>query len=224
MDPYETRGGILYQIPGHWWTGGNLATPYNRKVQLSVFTTYGEQGGGPGPDVGIGLTLRPVERLQLGLGASMHSALGRERWVETNEDEEPIFGLANVMSTEGTLGGTLGITPTLTLQTYNQLLYSTAHHDAFFVLEDPTTLVWTDPRPYEGAVDQSLTALTSNSILRWEYMPGSFLYAVYTHRTVLDAGGMVVTFRPGSAFSDLGADAAEHEDLIFVKLVHLFGL
>jgi hypothetical protein len=224
MDPYETRGGILYRAPGHWWTGVHLGTPYNRKVHYHMHVAYGEQGGGPGPDLDMGVTLRPVDRLQLGVWASVHSALERERWVGTNDDDEPVFGRADMLSTEGTLGGTLGITPTLTLQTFNQLLYSTAHHDAFFVLESPTTLVWTDPRPYEGYVDQSLTALTSNSILRWEYMPGSFLYAVYTHRTVLDAGGMVVTFRPGSAFSDLVADTAEHEDLIFVKLVHLFGL
>lgn len=85
-------------------------------------------------------------------------------------------------------------------------------------------LAATDAAPYFGVVDQGLSSFISNTILRWEYLPGSFLFVAYTHRTVLTEGGMRVTFRPGSGFSNLVAPGAQDEDIVFIKLQHLFGL
>ena len=85
-------------------------------------------------------------------------------------------------------------------------------------------LVGVDSAPYAGVVDQGLTSLISNTILRWEYIPGSFLFAAFTHRTALSENGMPVDFRPGSAFGNLAATGATHEDILFIKLVHLFAL
>lgn len=223
LDPFETRGNIAYEVPLHWFVGGRLSTPWNRRISASINPTYGEQDGNPGPDLGVDINARPVDRLMLQLGGNVRTSFGRPRWVAESDDGEPVFGAADLISTEGTLRATLGILPTLTVQTYNQLLYSTAHHDDFFILEDPRTLVPTDPAPYQGEVDQSLTALTSNTIARWEYLPGSFLFLVYTHRTRLDGGGMRVKFSPELAFTNLTRAGAEDEDILFVKLVHLFG-
>ena len=101
---------------------------------------------------------------------------------------------------------------------------STAHHTSFFRLDDPETLIPIDASPYAGLVDQSLTAFISNSVLRWEYMPGAFIFAVYTHRSTANNGGMVVNWQASRAFTNLTATNAGHEDILFLKLVHLFGL
>jgi hypothetical protein len=224
LDPFETRGGIPYRVPLHWWVGGALRTPYNRRLAASINTSYGEQERNPGPDLGLDLTVRPVDRVEANLGASVASSFHRPRWVARNELDEPIFGRANVLATDAKLRITVGFTPTLTLQSFNQLLYSTAHHTEFFLLADPTTLRPIDARPWAGFVDRSLTAFVSNSVLRWEFRPGSFLFAVYTHRTLVDDSGAPVHWTAARAFTNLVRTNGQHEDIVFLKLVRLFGL
>lgn len=223
LDIFETRGGIPWEVPLHWFTGFDVETPYNRKFVARLNAAYGEQGGKPGPDLGLNLNVRPADRFQLGLRGSLRSSFGRPRWVQNDDEGEAVFGAADLISTEITARFTLGITPQLSVQSFNQLLYSTAHHDEFFLLEDPQTLVPTDPVPYQGEVDQGLTALTSNSILRWEYLPGSFLFFVYTHRSSLGENGLV-EYSPGAAFTNLAVPDTQSEDTVFIKMVHLFGL
>ncbi len=224
LDLYETRGGIPYEVPLHWWVALDINSPDNRRVVGAFYTAYGEQNGYPGPDIALELRLRPVNRLELTLRGDFNGKYGRPRWTTTNILDEPVFARARVNSYTGVLRGTLGILPTLTLQSFNQLYHLSAHHTDFFILTAPDVLLPTAAGPYFGVVDQSLSSFISNTILRWEYLPGSFLFIAYTHRTALSAGGMPVTFRPGSGFRDLVTPAARHEDLIFIKLQHLFGL
>lgn len=230
-DLYETRGGIPYEVPLHWWTGFDVTSPDNRRVVGVLNTAYGEQNGRPGPDVALELRVRPINRLELTIRGDFNATFNRPRWTTTNAFDEPVFGRAKVISYTGVLRGTLGILPNLTLQSFNQLYYLSAHHDSFFILTAPNVLLPTDPTPYYGQVDQGLSSFISNSILRWEYLPGSFLFVVYTHRTTFTEGGASMAvgggpifFRPGSGFSNLVASRAQDEDIIFIKLQHLFGL
>jgi hypothetical protein len=227
LDLYETRGGIPYEVPLHWWTGLDIISPDNRRVIAAINGAYGEQNGRPGPDLALELRLRPVNRLELTLRGDFNATFARPRWTMTNDFGEPVFGRARVISYTGLLRGTLGILPNLTLQSFNQLYYLSAHHDQFFILTAPDVLLPTDPRPYFGQVDQGLSSFISNSILRWEYLPGSFLFVVYTHRTTFSEGGKdggPILFKPGSGFANLLAYGAQDEDIVFVKLQHLFGL
>lgn len=224
LDIYETRGGIAYEVPLHWWTGLDIISPDNRRVVGAFYGAYGEQNGYPSPDIALELRLRPVNRLELTLRGDFNASYNRPRWTMTNQWNEPVFGRAVINSYTGVLRGTLGILPNLTLQSFNQLYYLSAHHNDFFILTSPSVLMPTDPRPYSGVVDQALSSFISNTILRWEYLPGSFLFVAYTHRTTLSEGGMTVVFRPGAGFSNLLAPGAQNEDIVFVKLQHLFGL
>lgn len=223
-DLYETRGGIPYLVPLHWWIGGNALTPDNKRVVAVFNWAYGEQNGRPGPDYGLELRLRPAPRLELTLRGDLNLIFGRPRWTTTNDLGEPVFGRAYVVQSIGVLRGTLGILPNLTLQTFNQLYFLSARHTDFFVLQRPDTLVPTNPAPYAGEVDQGLTSFISNSILRWEYRPGSFLFLVYTHRTALSDFSPRFDFRPGRGLGNLVAPGAANEDILFVKLQHMFGL
>ena len=224
LDIYETRGGIAYEVPLHWWTGLDITSPDNRRVIAAFNGAYGEQNGYPGPDLALELRLRPVNRLELTLRGDFNATYNRPRWTMTNQWGEPVFARAIVNSYTGVLRGTLGILPSLTLQSFNQLYYLSAHHNDFFILTAPNVLAATDPSQYYGVVDQGLSSFISNTILRWEYLPGSFLFVAYTHRTTLSEGGMAVTFRPGAGFRNLVAPGAQNEDIVFVKLQHLFGL
>ncbi len=226
LDLYETRGNIPYEVPFHWWTGGRISSPDTKRVVGVLRGDYGEQAGYPGPSLGTEISLRPVDRLQLTGSFDFASSFFRPRWVAESDAGVPVFARARVINLTGVLRATVGILPTLTLQTYNQLVYATARHNRFLELPAPDVLVPLDElqaAPYSGEVDQGLTSMISNTILRWEYLPGSFLFAVFTHRTVLSEGGMVA-FSGGRGFSNLVHPNAQSEDIIFIKLVHLFGL
>ena len=106
---------------------------------------------------------------------------------------------------------------------WNRLFYATATHDRFFELTDPSTLVPTDPTPWSDAVDIGTTSFISNAIFRWEYLPGSFMFLTYTHRSILDERG-AVTYSPSRMFSNLGGDGPSREDTVFLKVMHLFAL
>jgi hypothetical protein len=222
-DLFETRGGIPYLVPFHWWTGVGVDSPENRRVSGSLSANYGEQAGKPGPDVNLSLNWQPVDRIRLGLNGGLSSSFGRPRWVATDGEDRPIFGAGNLITANFTLRGTIGFTPTLSLTSYNQMFHSTAAHTEFFVLSDPATLVSTDAAEWSGVVDQALSSLVSNSILRWEYRPGSFLFVAYTHRTNVPRGGMTVRYRPGDAWANIAASDARREDVFFVKLTRWFG-
>lgn len=223
-DLFETRGGIPYVVPFHWWLGGSAYSPDNKRAVAVFNWAYGEQNGRPGPDYGLELRLRPVNRLELTLRGDLNLSFGRPRWTTTNALGEPVFGRAYVVSYTGVLRGTLGILPNLTIQTFNQLYFLSARHTDFFILNGPGTLVPTDPGPYLGEVDQGLTSFISNSILRWEYLPGSFLFFVYTHRTVLSDFSPKFSYNPAGGFTNLVVPGVTNEDILFLKLQHLFGL
>lgn len=223
-DLFETRGGIPYVVPFHWWIGGSGFTPDNKRVVAAFNWAYGEQNGRPGPDYGLELRLRPVKRLELTLRGDLNLSFGRPRWTTTNALGEPVFGRAYVVQYIGVLRGTLGLLPNLTLQSFNQLYFLSARHTDFFILTAPDTLVPTNPAPYINEVDQGLTSFISNSILRWEYRPGSFLFFVYTHRTVLSNFSPKFSYAPLGGLSNLVVPGVANEDILFVKLQHMFGL
>lgn len=223
-DLFETRGGIPYLVPFHWWLGGTAFSPDNKRVMAVFNWAYGEQNGRPGPDYGLELRLRPVPRLELTVRGDLNLSFGRPRWTTTSELGEPVFGRAYVVQYIGVLRGTLGLLPNLTLQSFNQLYFLSARHTDFFILERPDVLVPTSALPYAGDVDQGLTSFISNSILRWEYRPGSFLFLVYTHRTVLSDFSPRFSYRPVGGFTNLVTPGVNNEDILFVKLQHMFGL
>lgn len=224
-DLFETRGNIPFEVPIHWWTGARVSSPRNKRVSASLGGNYGEQKGRPGPDVFIDLGIRPIDRLQFAISSQWNGSFGRPRWVAEREaDAMPIFGRATIMNVETSLRASLAITPRLSLSSYNQLLHTTAHHTEFFELWTPEVLVATAPDEWFGVVDRGLSSLVSNTILRWEYLPGSFLFVAYTHRSVRSRSGERVDWRLADAFDNLVADDTQHEDLLFVKLSYLFGL
>jgi hypothetical protein len=223
-DLFETRGNIAYEVPFHWWAGWRISTPRSKRVSASVGSNYGEQNHRPGPDVFIDLGLRPIDRLQINFSGQWSGSFGRPRWVAEREgDQMPIFGRATIHTINATIRLTLAITPTLSLTSYNQLFYLTAHHYEFFELRAPDRLVTTAADEWFGVVDQGLTSLTSNSILRWEYLPGSFLFVAYTHRSSLPENMGVIRYDPAAPFTNLVANGSRHEDVLFVKLAYLFG-
>ena len=90
----------------------------------------------------------------------------------------PVFGVRNTHSADVTLRSNITLTPTLAIQFYGQLFAARGANDSFLLLQDRDTLV--PVANYPKRYDFGFNSLQTNTVLRWEYRPGSALYVVWT--------------------------------------------
>ncbi len=90
----------------------------------------------------------------------------------------PVFGIRNTQSADVTLRGNLTLTPTLAIQLYGQLFAARGSNERFMLLQNRDTLVPVDNYPKH--YDFGFSRLQTNTVLRWEYRPGSTLFVVWT--------------------------------------------
>jgi hypothetical protein len=91
----------------------------------------------------------------------------------------PVFGERDTRSIDVTTRGTITFTPQLSLQLYGQLFVAQGTYDHFQILRDRDTLVPFDAYPKQN--EFAIQSLQSNSVLRWQYRPGSTIFLVWTH-------------------------------------------
>ena len=96
-----------------------------------------------------------------------------------------IFGSRDTRSASLTTRANLLFSSTLSLQLYGQLFSARGTYDAFELLASPDELRPFDAYPRRR--DFALSAFNVNSVLRWEYRPGSSLYVVWTQARNSDA-------------------------------------
>lgn len=97
----------------------------------------------------------------------------------------PIFGSRDTRSASLTTRANLLFSSTLSLQLYGQLFSARGQYEAFELLASPDELRSFDDYPRRR--DFALSAFNVNSVLRWEYRPGSSLYVVWTQARNSDA-------------------------------------
>ncbi len=102
----------------------------------------------------------------------------RTPWDDLGNHYVPVFGHRNTRSADITLRTGITLSPTLALQFYGQLFAARGQYTNFELLQDRDTLVpvssW--PKQYDFAFSRFQT----NTVLRWEYRPGSVLYLVWS--------------------------------------------
>jgi hypothetical protein len=139
--------------------------------------------------------------------------------------------LQNALATGATLRTVLTLTPEMTLQTYAQLFLSSIRYGRLF----ETTRLGSKPNLYLGELEPSVgdpanfysrdSVLNLNVVFRWEYLPGSVMYLVYTRS---QAGGLAplsldAQGRQIQAALDLGAlGRGPSEDVFLIKLSYYF--
>ena len=102
----------------------------------------------------------------------------REPWDSDGNHYVPIFGHRNTRSADITLRTGITLSPNLAIQFYGQLFAARGQYTGFEVLQNRDTLVpvaaW--PKQYDFAFSRFQT----NTVVRWEYRPGSVLYLVWS--------------------------------------------
>jgi hypothetical protein len=90
----------------------------------------------------------------------------------------PVFGARDTRSLDVTLRSNITFRPNLSLQLYSQLFAAKGTYRNFQLLKDPSTLEELAAYPKRDAF--ALSSFHLNTVLRWEYQPGSTLYLVWT--------------------------------------------
>ncbi len=125
-----------------------------------------------------------------------------------------------------TLRSTYTFTPHLSIQLYAQFFAAEGRYDAMRILRTRDALAPFDAFPKRD--EFALSSLQSNLVLRWEYRPGSTLYAVWTHgRRGEDILNPLAPWGPSPydrSFGDLIGDtfAIFPENVFLVKLSYAF--
>ena len=102
--------------------------------------------------------------------------------VSPHEDDAyyvPIFGRRDTDSMDFTLRSNITFSPNLSLQIYGQLFAAKGQYDNFTLLQNRDDLAAFDAYPKRH--DFAFSSFQTNTVLRWEYRPGSTLFLVWTH-------------------------------------------
>ncbi len=90
-----------------------------------------------------------------------------------------VFGKRDTRTTDFTLRSSVTFSPNLSLQFYGQLFLARGRYNNFSVHQDRNTLVPFEAYPKRH--DFAFSSVQTNTVLRWEYRPGSTIFLVWTH-------------------------------------------
>ncbi len=238
-----TRGGPLTLSPERFG-GWIYADTDGRKPLFYSAEVYGGRSRSGGWNIGFqpGVQWKPAPNVQLNFNPGFDRNHQDSQWVGAVDDPTATetFGRRYVFAQldQTTLSASVRLnwafTPNVSLQVYGQPLISSGNYFGFKQLLRPRSYAWepvgSGAPQYDGATDRidldgpgpgngfnpdfNITSLRGNAILRWEYMPGSTLFLVWTQdRSGFENHG---EFRLRSACSQL---VDQRPDNIFLAKV-----
>jgi hypothetical protein len=211
---HRWKGGLFFWSDSSKWLHGG--------ADISLQNT--EQGYGV--QISGGLTLEVASRWQIELVPGYFRALGSVRWLDTFEQDKQkrfYFGKMHVENWDFTLRSTLAVFTKLSWQVYAQLFLVSADYGQKYASPWPaphrfsvSDLV---PEPTLGDdYDYSRVSLNLSSVIRWEFLPGSVAYMVYTYSTENDTSRS--EFRPGELLDLYGQ--APYGQALMLKLLYFW--
>jgi hypothetical protein len=172
-----------------------------------------------------------LSRLQVALGGSGSRVRNRLRGLGDAPDGFPLVARLDLDQIDVDLRASGSITRDFTVQLYGQVLHASERYLGEGLLQSPTTVTpcappegpvpaACGPRGTRGSNDRTRTSFLLNAVLRWEYLPGSTLYLVYTRNHPLSAPS--ARFDPARVPRTLAAGSADN--VVALKLSYLWAL
>ncbi len=238
--PGILRGGPLFLREGstNFWSGFN--TDSRRRVQLNLNGWGNVRPESDSHAFGISpnLRIRPSGRATFSVGTFVNRNVDDRQWVTAVETDATHRVVGRIDQT--TVGITARVdyafTPTLSLQLYAQPFVSAGSYGDFRQVTDPVAARYADrftglsTRLEDGryyadvdgdgteedfrSPDFSFKQFRSNAVLRWEYLPGSTLFVVWSQGRDHSSG--VGTFDFATDVDRLFA--ASPDDIFMIKL------
>jgi len=154
---------------------------------LGVDLSHALEEGGPTDGFYINQTFRPSSRIELGLNTALDRSAGSLRWLETQGDGTPIVGYQRLSELSQIVRASYAFTPRFTLQAFTQFFVANwSYRDLRRWTADGLVgdgLVGGADVAPQGNSAFSSRVWNVNVIARWEFLPGSALYAIYTKGT-----------------------------------------
>lgn len=187
FDDRESRGYGLYRAPQKYSSHAGFETDQRSAIIASVDGYYVHDFAGQRTsDTQVGVTVRPTSAAELQVRLGYTRTRNLEGYVNLAAPQN-LFGHRDVEKTDITVRLSTVFTHTLTLQVYNQFFIAKRQYYNFTFLDDASNL---RPTSYGGNRALNETAMHTNVVLRWEYLPGSTTYLVWTHgRNFAENGG-----------------------------------
>jgi hypothetical protein len=197
----ETQDGARTErVAGNFWAF-EVRTDPNKPFVLGISANVDKRLRGLAWQAGASLSLRPIPPLELNLIPTVNWTYGASRWISTEANPDGsrtyLFSDLDSRSFDITLRGTYAFTRTLSLQAYLQPFVASGHYTR------ATASTATGAKPLltlDSFVDAALPVGTNpdfssgeinlNLFVRWEYLPLSALWLVYTRnqqQTAYDA-------------------------------------
>jgi hypothetical protein len=220
----EAERGVIgfHRRPTANEAGLTVRTDERRPLVVSASVTgLSDAAGKRGWRGSLSVTARPVPWIEL-VPFAGYDNIRRERTavilggaaetVLMNGAAATLFGDRDIEQLNLALRGTVTFTPDLSVQFFGQLLAARG--------------IWTELRPLAGgeefgppvadSYEFNIGILNANVLLRWEYLPGSALYLVWTQGRLGDTGDFTVgpTGRFGEVFR------LPHTDVLFLKTTY----
>ncbi|MFI5252010.1 MAG: DUF5916 domain-containing protein [Bacteroidota bacterium] len=180
-DQYETRGNGLYWTPKSYSSSISVQTDSRGSVVVGVsegFNWDAKKQRQWSQD--IAADLKPISWMEWTLDWSFAIDNNRESWARNSTiNGAAIFADRSTIQHSLTLRNTTTFTRDLTLQIYQQIFVAKGHYGYLRQLSGVSDFVPVDPA--EPLVDDfNFQVLHTNVVLRWEYLPGSTLYLVWS--------------------------------------------
>ena len=220
-DDLDTRGGPLIVSPalneGEVW----FETDSRKPIYGWAFLNFGaDEEESTWRTIGSGITIKVGSRGEIQLRPRLSWQFRDAQWVENvdddgdDEDDHFVFAQLKSRTADLTTRANFLFTRDLSLELYLQPFVSTGDYRSYKELSRPSSYEFTPFRAPEDDPDFRSRSMQSNLVLRWEYRPGSTLFAVWARSRSKDYERY--SFRPlGDA---LGSFADTGTDIFLIKL------
>ncbi len=176
-DDRETRGHGLWETPDSWHAWVCFDTDERRKWSFEFDVLFGESRTSPWWSGELLVRHRPASNMEFWIHGEYTHDFDQLMWVENPDDSTTIFADKDQNIFNLSASASIVFHPNLSLQLSAQGLL--------------TGLDYRNYRPYLGEGrygpwqydidhDYNYSALNSTLLLRWEFLPGSTLYLVWT--------------------------------------------
>jgi hypothetical protein len=235
LDTRILRGGPAMRVPDAWLGTLTAHTDQGANVigELSVSLTRSGHGSGGSWSLQPGVTVNPHQAVRLSMGLQAAGSRNDIQYVERLRVEigNPyILGRVDQHTLAATFRVDYTITPELTIQYYGSPFASVGRYAEFKQVSNPLAGAYEDRfiRLSPGAAaglgvgnpDFSFSQFRSNLVIRWEFRPGSNLYAVWSQeRTGFDMPG-----EPAVETAMRGLGKRAPENVFLVKGSYWFSL
>ena len=186
-DDRETRGRGSWKRPSSWYAAIWLDTDERKKFQVELDYIFGESRTSPWWAAEVLFRFKPVSNFEFWTHWEYTHDYGQLRWVDNDPvingtfTDSTLFAYDDQDIVEVQFGATLTLRTNLSVQFSAEALSSGLDYYNYrpWLGEDHYGRTYSDDQ-VGNSYDYLYSAVNSMFLLRWEYLPGSTLYAVWT--------------------------------------------